>query len=67
MASGVPMNEPGGGWAAMRGALQFDNLIRLGVPELELASYVMTGVHSTFERMNRAFGRSRTFAFLTRQ
>ena len=47
----------------MRDALHIAELLRLGAPGLELASYVMHGAHNKFEAMNRALGRNRTFSF----
>lgn len=47
----------------MRDALQFTDLLRLGASGLELASYVMHGVHNKFKVMNRAFKRNLISAF----
>lgn len=63
LGRGLPTIERGGGWAVVRGALQFPDLFQRGVPEPEPVSYMTTGVHSTFELMVRALGRSPASTF----
>ena len=48
----------------MRGALQFATRVQRHISGLESASYVMTGIHGTFELMLQAHGRSSTSSFL---
>jgi len=64
LARGLPMNEYGGRWVAVRGALQFAARVQRGNPEPEPASYVTTGAFGTFELMLRAHGGSPTSSFL---
>lgn len=58
LARGLPVTEPGGRWALVRGALQLITLLQRGVPGPQKASFVTAGVHSTFKLMVSAHGRS---------
>ena len=64
LASGLPMNESGERWAALRNTMQFADLLQRDVPGPGPASYLTTGVYSSFELMVRAHGRSPTSSFL---
>ena len=48
----------------MRSALEFADLLRLGAPELEPATYVTIKVYSTLEVMMRTPGNTPTSSFL---
>ena len=50
--------RPGRGWSAVRGALQFAELLEEDDPRVVPASCVTTGPHPTFEHMVRTHGRS---------
>ena len=63
-SSGPPTNESGQRWAALRSAAQFADLLQRDVPGPGPASYLTTGVYSSFEIMIRAHGRSPTSSFL---
>ena len=64
LARGLPMSGQGERWVAVRSALQFAPLCQRGVPGPGPARCATTGVYSTFERMVRHHGRSRTSSFL---
>ena len=51
-------------WGAVRGALQFATNVQRHISRLESASYVTTGLYSTFELMLHAHGRGSTSSFL---
>lgn len=51
LTSGVPISGRGKRPAAVRSALQFTALFQWGVPELDLAIYVATGVYSALKLM----------------
>ena len=63
-ANRLPVAEPGGGEVAVRGALQFADLLQRGVPEPERSIYVTIGVYGTFSLMVRALGKSPVSSFL---
>ena len=48
----------------MRSTLQFTEPFKEGVPRLDPANHVTTGLHNTFELMVKAHGRSPTSSFL---
>ena len=58
LATGVPMTELGGKWAAVGRALQFTAFLQRDALGTEPASYVTTGVHNTFELMAAALRRA---------
>ena len=62
--SGLLTNESGQRLAALRSTVQFANLLQRDVPGPGPASYLTAGVHSSFELMARAHGRSPTSSFL---
>lgn len=57
------MTEPAGRWVVARGALQFADLIQRVVAGPEPAGLATAGIHSTFELMVCALGRSPTSWF----
>ena len=56
LARGLSMNGHEGRWVAVRGGLQFAARVQRSIPGPEPASYVTTGIYSTFELMLRAMG-----------
>ena len=64
LARGLPMNESGERWAALRGTIQFADFLQRDVPGPGPASYLSTDVYSSFELMVRNQGRSPTSSFL---
>lgn len=58
------MFEAGQRSVAARGALEFADLLRLSGPRLTLASYVTTGVYSTFKILVCAIGKRPASSFL---
>ena len=62
--SGLPSNESGQRWAAPSSAVQFADLIQRDVPGPGPASYLTTGVYSSFDLMVRAHRRRPTSSFL---
>ena len=64
LARGLPMNESEGRWAASRNIMQFADLLQRDVPGPGSATYMTTGVYSSFELMVRVHGRSPTSSFL---
>ena len=63
-ARGLLKTEQGGRWTVVRSALQFAALLQRGDLRTEPASYVTTGVHTTFELMVSTFGRNPTSSFV---
>ena len=64
LVRGLPMNESEGRWAASRNIMQFADLLQRDVPGPGSATYMTTGVYSSFELMVRVHGRSPTSSFL---
>ena len=58
------MTEPGGRWAAVRSTIQFADFLQREVPGPGPASFLPTGVYSSFELMVLAHGRSPTSSFI---
>ena len=58
------MKESEGRWAALRNIMQFADLLQRDVPGPGPASYLTTGVYSSFELMIHVHGRSPTSSFL---
>ena len=63
-SSGLPTNESGQRWAALRSTIQSADLLQRDVPGPGPASYLTAGVYSSFELMVCAHGRNPTSSFL---
>ena len=64
LSRSLPVNESKGRWAALRNIIQFADLLQRDVPGPGSATYLTTGVYSSFELMVRVHGRSPTSSFL---
>ena len=63
-SSGLPTNESGQRWAALRSTVQFADLLQRDVSGPGPASSLTTGIYSSFELMVRAHGSSTTSSVL---
>ena len=64
LAEDLPRLRSGERWSAVRGALQFAEVLEEDGPRLVPASYVTTGFHPTLEHMVRTHGKIPTSSFL---
>ena len=64
LARGLSISESEGRWAALRNIMQFADLLQRDVPGPGPATYLTTGVYSSFQLMVRAHMRSLTSSFL---